>query len=139
MALANMDFVSDAYNIESDMIVHFAEKGLKILEVPITVRYDVPNGHKQNAWKHGIDVLSRVVGYVGYRRPLILFGVPGLLLMLIGVLFSAATFFEITVIFNWNAITQGIAGLTTLGIGVFLIFASLMLNSLGILMERKKL
>lgn len=137
-ALANMDFISDAYNIESDMIVHFAEKGLKIIEVPISVRYDVPNGHKQNAWKHGIDVLSRIIGYVGYRRPLLLFGVPGIVLMLLGLVLSFATYIETIIFFHWTLITQGLAGLSSLGIGLFLIFASLMLNSLGILMERKK-
>ena len=137
-ALANMDFVSDAYNIESDMIVHFAEKGLKIIEVPITVRYDVPNGHKQNAWKHGIDVLSRVIGFVGYKRPLILFGLPGVILSLVGLLLSASTYLEHIIIFNWTMVTQGIAGLTFLGIGIFLVFVSLILNSLGILMETKK-
>lgn len=137
-ALDNMDFVSDAYNIESDMIIHFAEKGLRVLEVPITVRYDVPNGHKQNAWKHGIDVLSRIIGYVGYRRPLLLFGVPGIILLLLGLSLSFATYIETIIFFKWTLITQGIAGLSSLGIGLFLIFASLMLNSLGILMERKK-
>jgi glycosyltransferase involved in cell wall biosynthesis len=137
-ALANMDFISDAYNIESDMIVHFAEKGLIIFEVPISVRYDVPNGHKQNAWKHGIDVLSRIIGYVGYRRPLLLFGVPGIVLMLLGLVLSFATYIETIIFFHWTLITQGLAGLSSLGIGLFLIFASLMLNSLGILMERKK-
>lgn len=136
-ALENMDFVSDAYNIESDMIVHFSEKGLRISEVPITVRYDVPNGHKQNAWKHGIDVLSRIIGYVGYRRPLLLFGLPGIFLFLIGLVLCAATYFETVIMFNWTSITQGIAGLSSLGIGIFLIFASLMLNSLGILMEKR--
>lgn len=137
-ALEHMDFVSEAYNIESDMIVHFSKKGLKIMEVPITVRYDVPNGHKQNPWKHGIDVLSRVIGYVGYRRPILLFGIPGMILLTIGLILSSATYFENIIIFNWTMITQGIAGLTTLGIGIFLIFASLMLNSLGILMEQKR-
>lgn len=136
-ALDNMDFISDAYNIESDMIVHFAEKGLRVLEVPITVRYDVPNGHKQNAWKHGIDVLSRIIGYVGYRRPLLLFGLPGIFLFLIGLVLCAATYFETMIVFDWTSITQGIAGLTSLGIGIFLIFMSLMLNSLGILMEKR--
>ncbi len=41
-ALKNLDFSSDGYNIESDMIAHFVEKGLTITEVPITARYDVP-------------------------------------------------------------------------------------------------
>ena len=137
-ALLNMDFISDAYNIESDMIIHFAEKGLKIMEVPISVRYDVPNGHKQNPWKHGIDVFSRVIGYIGYRRPLIMFGIPGAMLTLIGLIICTATYIDTIIFFKWTLITQGIAGLIGLGLGIFLVFVSLILNSLGILMEKKK-
>ncbi len=45
-ALKHLDFHSEGYNVESDMITHFADAGLNISEVPISSAYDVPNGHK---------------------------------------------------------------------------------------------
>ncbi|QLH74211.1 MAG: glycosyltransferase family 2 protein [Methanomassiliicoccales archaeon] len=135
-ALEHVDFRSDSYSVESDMIIHFSNKGLKITEVPTTVRYDVPNGHKKNPLKHGMSVLAKLIGFVGYKRPLLLFGVPGIAFFLAGTILSFATFLNTKLIFDWTLVTQGIAGISLFGTGLFLIFTSLVLNSLGILMDK---
>ncbi len=85
-ALDNLDFRSDGYNIESDMIAHFSAIGLSIMEVPISVNYDVPNKHKKHPVTHGVGVLNRLVNLIGYRRPLLAFGIPGLLLIIGGMI-----------------------------------------------------
>lgn len=133
--LRNMDFDSESYNVESDMIVHFAQRGLRIVEVPINVRYDVPNAHKQKPLNHGMAVLSRVVSIIGYRRPLIIFGVPGLMAMVLGFSLCMAAFMERIILFNWTLVSQGIAGISSFAIGLFLISAALVLNSLSMLMQ----
>ncbi|OPY32610.1 MAG: Glycosyltransferase AglJ [Methanomassiliicoccales archaeon PtaU1.Bin124] len=137
-ALKNLDFDSKDYNIETDMIMHFSRKGLKIVEVPFNVRYDVPNGHKENPWKHGMSVLGRIVGFVGYKRPLLLFGVPGFFILSAGTILGLFTLFETTIIFQWTLTLQGIAGIAMFGVGLFLIFVALILNSLRILMSHEK-
>jgi glycosyltransferase involved in cell wall biosynthesis len=134
-ALNSTNFDSTHYNIESDMIAHFGDIGLKITEVPVTVRYDVPDGHKQRPVKHGLSVLGGIVAYIGYRRPLILFGVPGIMFLMIGFIICLATFMEVRVLFDWTLVSQGIVGIVVLSLGVFLTFAALMLNSLGVLMR----
>jgi len=73
-ALENLTFSSDGYTIESDMIAHFAPLGLAMTEVPISVTYDVPHKHKKNPVSHGFGVLARIMGLIGYRRPLLSFG-----------------------------------------------------------------
>ena len=83
-ALNNLDFHSDGYNIESDMIDQFIRKGLVIKEVAIDVRYDVPNKHKKNPMMHGVGVLTRLINIIGIRRPLLAFGIPGTILVLTG-------------------------------------------------------
>jgi len=83
-ALANLDFVSEGYAIESDMIAHFAEVGLRIKEIPISVRYDVPNKHKMNPLSHGFGVLGNIVSVIGYKRPMLTFGIPGFVCMILG-------------------------------------------------------
>ena len=135
-ALSNLDFKSESYNIESDMIVHFVQRGLKIVEVPITVRYDVPNGHKQKPFRHGVDVLSRMVSYIGYRKPLMLFGIPGLISLGIGIILAVAAYSERIIVFNWTLASQGFAGIAAFSIGIFLLFAALVLNSLSVLMQK---
>ncbi len=134
-ALNNTNFNSDHFNIESEMISYFSEIGLKITEVPVTVRYDVPNGHSQGTLEHGLSVLGGVISYIGYRRPLLLFGVPGVLSFVLGLILCIATLIGDQVIFEWTLVTQGIAGIFVLGLGIFLSFAALVLNSLALVMR----
>ncbi len=95
-ALDNLDFKSDGYNIESDMIGHFSALGLSIMEVPISVNYDVPNKHKKHPLTHGVGVLTRLINLIGYRRPLLLFGVPGIIFIIIGIATGFYAFSEYT-------------------------------------------
>ncbi|NJE11143.1 glycosyltransferase family 2 protein [Thermococcus sp. MAR1] len=78
-ALERLDLNSDGYSIETDMIVKASEREIKLVEVPISVRYDVPNRHKKNPLTHGLGVLASIIGLIGYKRPLLLFGVLSLI------------------------------------------------------------
>lgn len=128
-ALDHLDFFSEGYNIESDMLEHFAHRGLVIGEVPIGVNYTIANGHKKDALSHGIDVLSHIIGLVGYKRPLISFGVPGFLLTLIGIAAFFYTFTEYFAVGSFHIIVF-IIGITALILGLLLMTTSLILNSL---------
>jgi len=72
------------YSIESVMISHMSDNGMRIAEIPISVEYEVPHKHKTNFFTHGMAVLSNLVGIIGYRRPLVSFGIPGIILVLFG-------------------------------------------------------
>jgi len=134
-ALENLTFASEGYNIESDMIAHFAPLGLKITEVPISVTYDVPHKHKLNPVSHGFGVLARIVGLIGYKRPLLSFGIPGLLVTLFGIGAEVYTFSEFyrTAQFHYIVFTGGFAALI---LGLMLVTSGLILNSLVIITRR---
>ena len=53
-------FYDTGFGIESEMLVDVAEAGLKIIEVPITVRYDV-DGSTKNPVTHGVGVLLKII------------------------------------------------------------------------------
>jgi glycosyltransferase involved in cell wall biosynthesis len=134
-AMENLDFPSTGYNIESDMIAHFAQKGLVIAEVPISVRYEVPHKHKMNSLAYGLSVLVRIINLISYRRPLLAFGVPGFILFIIGLIasFYAFTEYYLTTKFPF---TLSIMSIALLILGMLLIIAGLILNALvGILKE----
>ena len=78
-ALEGLNLNSNGYSVETDMVVKAKERGVRIVEVPISVRYDVPNKHKKHPLRHGLSVLAGIVGLIGYRRPLLLFGTLSLL------------------------------------------------------------
>jgi glycosyltransferase involved in cell wall biosynthesis len=133
-ALKNLNFSSEGYNVESDMITHFAEKGLTIKEVPISVRYDVPNGHKQGPASMGMKLLGNVVSMIGYKRPLLLFGLPGVLLCAAGVIVAVLTMFDIY-LFGASFILQTLMAMVMFLTGCFFAISGLTLNSLTLMMK----
>jgi glycosyltransferase involved in cell wall biosynthesis len=136
-ALGNLDFYSDGYNIESDMLAHFSHRGLVIGEVPISVSYSVSNGHKKNSISHGVDVLGHIIGVVGYRRPLVSFGVPGAVLTLLGIGAGLFTVSEYVIGGPFHSVLF-IGSIASLVLGLMLMMTSLILNSLVQMMKKER-
>jgi len=129
-ALERLDLNSDGYSIETDMIVNASERGIKLMEVPISVRYDVPRKHKKNPLAHGLGVLASIVGLIGYKRPLLLFGVLSLIAFIIaGILAYLALepYYHGGRVYLTQAIGAGIFVI----IGIQLFIAGLTLNVLS--------
>jgi len=87
-AMDNLDFYSKGYNLESDMITHFAATGIRMVEVPISVRYDVPNKHKMNPLRHGAGIISHLFIDIT-RKSQVLSKIPSMTTLI----FGAAIFF----------------------------------------------
>lgn len=132
-ALQQMNFNSNGFAVEQNMIIHCSEKGLRIAEVPISVRYDVPNGHKQGSFSMGIGLLNNIIATIGYKRPLLLFGVPGLILSVAGLFIGLLSIFEYYYIGSW-LLQSLIAGFMII-LGAMLAVSALSLNSLALLMH----
>jgi len=133
--LSHLTFTSEGYNLESDMITHFVEKELAITEVPITVKYDVPNKHKKNPVEHGVDILGHLVGIIGYKRPLLSFGIPGLGLVTFGIIIGSwafATYYASNKLPFGPSLVSGIAIMA----GLLLITCAFILNSLVQMVNR---
>lgn len=118
---------SEGYNIESDMLNRAQDYNLIVTEVPVSVNYDVPNGHKKNPVVHGFSVLGRIVNVMGYRRPLLLFGVSGMFMLVLGTVLYLARYLSIEPFASISAITLWSAALMLFGGGSIL--AGLILNS----------
>lgn len=136
-ALDNLDFKSDGYNIESDMISHFSAIGLSIMEVPISVNYDVPNKHKKHPLTHGAGVLTRLVNLIGYRRPLLLFGVPGTLSVIGGLLAGFYSFSEYSASSKFPY-AMSMVSMLLLIMGMLMVIAGLLLNTLLMMMKEHR-
>jgi len=70
------------FAIESEMLFDAAENGLKVVEVPISVRYDVGEATK-NPISHGVKVLLKIIKELLIRRPLFFFTLLGIIIMII--------------------------------------------------------
>jgi glycosyltransferase involved in cell wall biosynthesis len=75
-------FTSPGFTVESEMQFLAHEHGLRIIEVPITIRY--PDKPKRPALRQGLSVLNGILHLVGQYRPLLFFGLSGLIVALAG-------------------------------------------------------
>jgi glycosyltransferase involved in cell wall biosynthesis len=136
-ALDNLDFRSDGYNVESDMIAHFSTLGLPIMEVPISVNYDVPNKHKKHPLTHGMGVLTRVINMIAYQRPLLMFGVPGIIFVGVGLLTASFAFSEYYTTSKFSFILSMVSMLFLI-MGMLMGIAGLLLNTLVTIVRENK-
>ena len=54
-------FRDPGFGVESEMIADAAENNLRIIEVPITVKYDVENSSTKGPVTHGVGVLLKII------------------------------------------------------------------------------
>ena len=82
-------YESSGYGIELEQLAIAAKNGLKVVEVPISVRYKgLERTSKRHPLKHGGELISTVLRLVMEERPLLFLGVPGVVSLLVGVLFG---------------------------------------------------
>ncbi|MEM1588488.1 MAG: glycosyltransferase family 2 protein [Candidatus Bathyarchaeia archaeon] len=75
--------------VSTEILMKANQIGLKIIEVPITVKYKGIRKSTQNPIFHLGDVLASTLKHISIRHPLIFYGTPAIILFLIGV-FSAS-------------------------------------------------
>ena len=136
-AVASLDFPSKGYGIESDMILRFSEKGLRIKEVPISSRYNVPKGHKKNPFAHGLEVFARVLRVVSQKRPLLIIGVPGFIIFFVGLVLGLLSLLEIT-LFGWGWLFQTVLAAFLFIIGLVLGITAMTLNSIAMTLAERR-
>jgi len=81
-AIEAMLFSARGFNVEGEMQFQARDHNLRVVELPITARYDDPP--KRNVVGHGIHVLDGILRLAVRHRPLLFFGGPGTGLLLCG-------------------------------------------------------
>ncbi len=125
------------YNIESVMISHMSDNGMRIAEIAINVEYEVPHKHKKNFFTHGMDILSNLVGIIGYRRPLLTFGIPGAVLMIVGLYLGFWAWSEYAT-YHIIPYSLTVGGTLFLLLGLSSVNTALILNSIVQLMQKNQ-
>jgi hypothetical protein len=109
------------------------EHGLQVVEVPISCNYD--DGPKRNPVSHWLQVLNGVLRLIGQHRPLLFFGVPGMAILLFGLLWGA----WVVDIYRRNqmlAVGYALISVFLSIVGALALFAGIMLHSIrGLLLE----
>ncbi|WP_265581165.1 glycosyltransferase family 2 protein [Methanofollis aquaemaris] len=126
-AIQNFTLDSEGYSVESDMISSLSEKGTRIREVPVSVKYDVPNKHKKHPVTHGFGVLNNIVRNISFKHPVMIFGSFGGALLFLG---SASWYVAATAPLQSAPLPLGQSFL-----GMLFITGGLLLLSLGVIIS----
>ena len=76
--------------ISTEILIKSQKADFKITEVPITVLYDGDTS-THNPISHGSSVILSTLKYVAIERPLVFYGIPGIIFLLIGLAFGIWT------------------------------------------------
>jgi len=101
--LGGLSPTEDGMGASTEILLKAGEAGLRIGEVPASVRY-LPDSSTHNPWLHGLNVLLATVKLVSIRHPLLFFGVPGFAFTLLAVLMWVWTLqsYSVTRFFSTN-------------------------------------
>lgn len=129
-------FTNSDFSIESEMLTDAAEYGYRITEVPVGVSYNHnSNLHTENPVSHGMGVLVRILQDMEFRRPLYYFTIPGLVLIITGLVLGLYFFGQYLDRQMATLMPTIIAGLIGLG-GIFIAFTGIILHSMAGMINR---
>jgi glycosyltransferase involved in cell wall biosynthesis len=72
-------------SVSTEILLKISNKGLSLAEVPISIIYG-PDTSEHNSISHGVSVLMNTLKYVSIKHPIKFYGIPGLLLTILGVI-----------------------------------------------------
>ena len=130
-AIELVSFESEQFGADAEILIDASRKGLKIAEEKVTVLYNT--GEKtstKNPISHTGEVVNSLLELIALRRPLRYLGLPGVALMVAGLVFSILTIG----LFNharYFSIPMTILSLGFFVIGIMLILMSVVLFSIG--------
>ena len=122
--------------ISTEILIKSSSKGLRIMEVPITILYS-GNTPTHNPISHGTSVLFSTIKFTSIEHPLKFYGIPSVIFLIIGVTFTTLAVQYYIDVGRLNSNLTLIGGGTIL-IGVILLICAVLLYSLVSVVREKR-
>lgn len=121
--------LSDAgMGISTEILIKASNKNFRISEVPIKILYDGKTS-THNPVSHGTSVIISTIKYTSIERPLLFYGIPSVIFLIIGLAFSYIAI-QYYVEFGRLSTNLTIVGAVTVLIGTVLLITATLLFSL---------
>jgi len=138
-ALDMINFSTDGFGADSEILINAAKSELVISEIKVTVIYNTGGRTStKNPISHFTIVLTSVIEQIALEHPLRYIGIPGIILFLIGIFYSVI----VITIFNetrYFSVPTTLLSLGTLMVGLILLLMSVVLFSMGRMIKKSKM
>jgi len=123
--------------VDSEILMDATRHGLRLMEVPVSVRYGIGKTSTHNPIYHTVDVLTSAIKLTSIRHPMTFYGIPGLGISLVGFYFVTHAYFlflgqqainNIILTYALMGFSIGIFGLFTFFTGIILFTLSTVLR-----------
>ena len=121
--LSNITPSENGMGVSNEILMKVSKKGFKIAEVPIIVSYEGDTS-TQNPISHGASVTFSTLKFISIDHPLKFYGIPGLVFLAIGLIFTVMT------IQGFTETRQIILGTAVIGVGTIIFGTVLMMTSI---------
>ncbi|MDY6912476.1 MAG: glycosyltransferase family 2 protein, partial [Chloroflexota bacterium] len=126
-ALQKLNLTEQGMSVSSEIQFAIERSGLRVAEVPIDVSYE--DKAKRNPIVHGVNVLTRITVLFSLKQPFLLFGVPGISLIISGLIIGIGV---IKIYSNTNQLALGnaLGAILFCIAGLLGVFTALMLQAM---------
>lgn len=121
--------------ISTEILIKASSKGLKIVEIPITISY-AGETSTHNPVSHGTSVLFSTIKYISIEHPIKFYGIPGFICLIVGFFF---TYLSIQYYTEFGKLSTNLTILSagTVLVGIMLAITAVLLYSLVSVVREK--
>ena len=121
--------------ISTEILIKSSSKGLRIMEVPVTILYSGDTS-THNPVSHGTSVLLSTIKFTSIEHPLKFYGIPSVIFLIIGGIFTTLAIQYYIDVGRLNSNLTLISGGTVL-LGIILLICAILLYSLVSVVREK--
>ena len=135
-AISKIHLFEKGMSVSTEILVKAKEKDLKMTEVPLTIRYNIADGSTHNPVSHGMNVIYSVLQFIIVKHPLLFYGLPGLVLIIVSAIFinQALELFSATRYVSTPLILLAVGSAT---IGIIMLITSTLIYAMKTMMSGK--
>ena len=131
-AIETINFNTDGFGADSEILINATEKKLKVSEEKVTVIYNTGGRtSSKNPISHTTEVIGSIIEKIALKHPLKYLGIPGIALIFTSIIFGI----NLSTVFNetgYFSIPITLIVLGTLLVGTMMILISVLLYTLNI-------
>jgi glycosyltransferase involved in cell wall biosynthesis len=136
-ALKRLELRENGMGASAEILLQVANNNVRVVEVPISCRYEGINTSTHHPFTHGVGVIMSIIRSIVEEHPLRYLGVPGLIFLIIG------TYFGFIMLQRYvrdrMIITNvALASISFILLGFFTIFTAIMLYAVSRMRKQLK-